>query len=342
MHTKSSSDRRRFVLLLAGLALFNLAVWLALARLALTVDVSVAGMGTLAYFLGLRHGFDADHIAAIDNVTRKLRRDGRHCITTGLFFALGHSTIVIMLALGIALESTTPKGAALIRTLHHTLLGTMLSSAFLTGIGIVNLIVFIQLYRTFTAQTRTPRGGESIEVEYLLERRGVIARIFGSLYRRIDAGWKMYFVGFLFGLGFDTATEVGLLAIAAEAAGSGHFPFSAVMIFPLLFAAGMTVVDALDGALMMRIYEWAAADSLKKLFFNTVVTGFTVAMALLVAVIEWLQALSAGLALDGPLWRMVDALDLGMIGLAMAVLMVVLWFVAWLQYRRRFSRIGNA
>ncbi|HUY17878.1 MAG TPA: hypothetical protein VMV15_01515 [Candidatus Binataceae bacterium] len=337
----SAALRRGFVLLLCGLGLFNLLAWLCLARLALTTDASVFGLGALAYFLGLRHGFDADHIAAIDNVTRKLRRDGRRSLTTGLFFALGHSTIVMLLALALALESSQRHGAALIHALHQTLLGTTLSAAFLTGIGIVNLLVFVQLYRAFrshadsAASPHDPGGGQ---IEALLERRGVIARLFASVYRRIDSGRKMFFVGFLFGLGFDTATEVALLAITAEAAGDGRFPIIGVMVFPLLFAAGMTLVDALDGALMMRIYDWASADSLKKLFFNVVVTGLTVAMALFVGLIEWLQALSIGLELDSPLWRAIDRLDFGKIGLSMASLMVVLWLFAWFQYRRYFSR----
>ncbi len=340
LNSRTSATRRGFILLLCGLGLFNLVAWLCLARLALTTDASIIGLGALAYFLGLRHGFDADHIAAIDNVTRKLRRDGRRSLTTGLFFALGHSTIVMLLALGLALESSFRQGAALIRALHHTLLGTALSAGFLTVIGIVNLVVFVQLCRTFRSRARlaAPDSLGSGQIEALLERRGLIARLFASVYRRIDSGRKMFFVGFLFGLGFDTATEVALLAITAEAAGDGSFPIIGVMVFPLLFAAGMTLVDALDGALMMRIYDWASADWLKKLFFNIVVTGLTVAMALFVGLIEWLQALSAGLELDSPLWRAINRLDFGKIGLSMATLMFVLWLVAWFQYRRYFSR----
>lgn len=339
--TLTSASRRGFSLLLAGLGLFNLAAWLCLARLALTTNGSIIGLGALAYFLGLRHGFDADHIAAIDNVTRKLRRDGIRSLTTGLFFALGHSTIVILIAFGLALESSMHHGAALIHRLEHSLLGTLVSAAFLTGIGAINLVVFFQLCSTFRsrAQRAVPESLASAEIETLLEQRGVIARLFASLYRRIDSGRKMFFVGFLFGLGFDTATEVALLAMTAEAAGDGRFPIIGVMVFPLLFAAGMTLVDALDGALMMRIYDWASADLLKKLFFNIVVTGLTVSMALFVALIEWLQALSIGFELDTPLWRAINRLDFGKIGLSMASLIFLLWLVAWFQYRRYFSRV---
>jgi high-affinity nickel-transport protein len=339
MQSQPVAGHRGFVLMLLGLTAFNLIAWLALADLALRVDASILGIGALAYFLGLRHGFDADHVAAIDNVTRKLRRDGRRSLTTGLFFALGHSTIVMLLALGLVLESAMRQGAAMIRALHHTFLGTIVSAGFLTGIGLVNLIVFIQLYRAFRAQARRGAASDGVghEIEMLLQQRGVIARLFAFIYRRIDSGWKMFFVGFVFGLGFDTATEVALLAITAEAAGDGRFPLIGMMVFPLLFTAGMTLVDALDGALMMRIYDWASADSLKKLFFNLVVTALTVAMALMVSLIEWLQILSAGFALDGPLWRAVNNLDFGKLGLSMAVLMAMLWAVAWFQYRRYFS-----
>ncbi len=218
-------------------------------------------------------------------------------------------------------------------------MGALLSASFLTGIGIVNLIVFVQLCRAFRSHAQlTQSDGASHEIEMLLQRRGLLARLFAFVYRRIDSGWKMFFIGFLFGLGFETATEVGLLAITAEAAGDGRFPLVGVMVFPLLFTAGMTLVDALDGALMMRIYEWASSDTLKKLYFNIVVTGLTVAMALLVSAIEWLQMLSAGLALEGPLWRAIDGLDFGTLGFSMAGLMVLLWAVAWFQYRRYFNR----
>jgi nickel/cobalt transporter (NiCoT) family protein len=338
-NSQTSVARRDFVLLLCGLGIFNLTAWLCLARLAFSTNASIIGLGVLAYFLGLRHGFDADHIAAIDNVTRKLRRDGRRSLTIGLYFALGHSAIVILLALGLALESSHRHGAALIHALHHTLIGMTLSAAFLTGIGIVNLVIFLQLCRAFRSHVRaTPGDLGSGQVETLLEQRGVIARLFASVYRRIDSGRKMFFVGFLFGLGFDTATEVGLLAVTAEVAGDGRFPIIGVMVFPLLFTAGMTAVDALDGALMMRIYDWASADSLKKLYFNIVVTGLTFVMALFVALIEWLQALSAGFELNTPTWRAINQLDFGKVGLSMVALMFMLWLVAWVQYRRYFSR----
>jgi high-affinity nickel-transport protein len=330
---------RRLIAMLCGLGAFSLIAWLCLAELALTADTSILGIGALAYFLGLRHGFDADHIAAIDNVTRKLRRDGRRSLTTGMFFALGHSAVVILLALGLVAESSMRQGSAIIHSLSHTFVGTLISAGFLTGIGVVNLIVFLQLCRAFRSHAKLAASdGASHEIELLLQRRGVLARLFAFAYRRIDSGWKMFFIGFLFGLGFETATEVGLLALTAEAAGDGRFPLIGVMVFPLLFTAGMTLVDALDGALMMRIYDWASSDSLKKLYFNIVVTGLTVAMALLVSLIEWLQIASAGLALNGPLWRAINSLDLGTLGFSMAGLMVVLWLVAWFQYRRYFSR----
>ncbi|MGH7907398.1 MAG: HoxN/HupN/NixA family nickel/cobalt transporter, partial [Candidatus Binataceae bacterium] len=185
------------------------------------------------------------------------------------------------------------------------------------------------------AHARKSRAGG--EIDSILERRGLIARMFFFLYRRIDASWKMYPVGFLFGLGFDTATEIALLAIAAEAAVSGRFPIAAIMLFPVLFTAGMTLVDTLDGALMMRIYEWASSDALKKLFFNTLITGLTVAVALSIAAIEWLQAVSVGFKLDGGVWRALNAANSSEVGMLTVVLIGLVWLVGWRRYRRLFA-----
>ncbi len=332
---------QRLVLLFAGLGLLNLLAWLALWGLAGAASASVISVGALAWFLGLRHAFDADHIAAIDNVTRKLRQDGKRSITTGLFFALGHSTIVILLSFAIALEVSSHAGRHDLPKFWGGLAGTLISAGFLTLIGIVNLVIFVQLWGAFDAYRA--RGRAPIEVDQqiaaLLDRRGLAARLFRFLYRRIDAGWKMYFVGLLFGLGFDTATEVALLGISATAAASHTLPFWGIMVFPLMFTAGMTLMDALDGAFMMQLYDWAFADGLKKLFFNTAITGLTVLVAFLIGGIEWLQVLSTELQLSGRFWTAINNLDFAQMGAIVVALITLAWLIAWRRYRRLVGTI---
>ncbi len=332
---------QRLVLLFAGLGLLNLLAWLALWGLAGAASASVISVGALAWFLGLRHAFDADHIAAIDNVTRKLRQDGKRSVTTGLFFALGHSTIVILLSFAIALEVSSHAGRHDLPKFWGGLAGTLISAGFLTLIGIVNLVIFVQLWGAFDAYRA--RGRAQVEVDQqiaaLLDRRGLAARLFRFLYRRIDAGWKMYFVGLLFGLGFDTATEVALLGISATAAASHTLPFWGIMVFPLMFTAGMTLMDALDGAFMMQLYDWAFADGLKKLFFNTAITGLTVLVAFLIGGIEWLQVLSTELQLSGRFWTAINNLDFAQMGAIVVALITLAWLIAWRRYRRLVGTI---
>ena len=327
---------QRLVLLVAGLGLLNLCAWLALWGLAGAASAPVIEVGTLAWFLGLRHAFDADHIAAIDNVTRKLRQDGTRSVTTGLFFALGHSTVVILLSFAIALGVSMHAGGHARPQFWGGLAGTVISAGFLTLIGIVNLVIFVQLWGAFDSYRSDGRSGNEIdqEIAALLNRRGLAARLFRFLYRRIDAGWKMYFVGLLFGLGFDTATEVALLGISATAAASHTLPLWGIMVFPLMFTAGMTLMDALDGAFMMQLYDWAFADGLKKLFFNTAITGLTVMVAFVVGGIEWLQVLSAELRLNGPFWTAINNLNFEQMGLIVAAFIMFAWLVAWQSYRR--------
>ena len=333
-----TTDRstQRLVLLVAGLGLLNLCAWLALWGLAGVASASVIEVGALAWFLGLRHAFDADHIAAIDNVTRKLRQDGTRSIATGLFFALGHSTIVILLSFAIALGVSMHAGGHDRPQFWGGLAGTLISAGFLTLIGIINLVIFVQLWGAFDSYKSGGRSGREIdqEIAALLNRRGLAARLFRFLYRRIDAGWKMYFVGLLFGLGFDTATEVALLGISATAAASHTLPLWGIMVFPLMFTAGMTLMDGLDGAFMMQLYDWAFADGLKRLFFNTAITGLTVMVAFVVGGIEWLQVLSAELRLSGPFWTAINNLNFEQMGLIVAAFIMFAWLVAWQSYRR--------
>ena len=314
------------------------AAWLMLGCLAISAGEAVVGVGALAYFIGIRHGFDADHIAAIDNVTRKLRQDGQRPVATGLFFALGHSTIVVLLSLAVAFVVRSRGGKPQLLGMLSGSVGALVSAGFLSAIGIVNLLIFLQLWRGFRATLSADSGRPGFDqgVEALLAQRGFMGRILGFLYRHVDASWKMYPVGVLFGLGFDTATEVAILGISATAAASGKLHIWGVMVFPLLFTAGMSLVDALDGAVMMRIYDWAFADAARKLFFNTVITGLSVLVALVVASIEWLQILSAQFQLTGSFWSAIEDLNFTEAGLVIVSLMMLTWLFAWRQYRRYF------
>lgn len=324
--------------MLSAVAVLSVVSWLVLCVLAWKLDHALMEIGALAYFLGLRHGFDADHIAAIDNVTRKLKQDEKPSSATGFFFALGHSTIVVLLTVAVVVGVSLHASGFGAASSWGGILGALVSAAFLTLIGLVNLVAFIQLWRAFRQRSGADRDRAEIDrqIAALLERRGIAARLFRFIYRRIDASWKMYFVGFLFGLGFDTATEIALLAISAGVAAHGHLPFWSVMVLPALFTAGMALVDTLDGALMERVYEWAADDHERKLIFNLGVTGVTVLIAIMIGGIEWLQVVSLKFGLNGPFWQWVDALDFARLGIAAVVLLLLVWVAAWWTYRRRF------
>lgn len=335
-----SNFRHRLVPFFALLALFNLAAWTVLASLAAQVAVSVLSMGALSYVLGLKHGFDADHIAAIDNVTRKLRQDGQRTIMTGLFFALGHSTIVILLSLTLV-------AAARLNIERGTILGSwgaavssVASAVFLTILGIVNLRIFLQLRRISRAQASSGRDAEFPinEINELLNQRGLSGRVFGFLYRRIDASWKMFPLGFLFGLGFDTATEIAVLGVSAKAAANGAMPAWMIMVFPLMFTAGMTMVDAMDGALMTEMYDWALSDNTRKLSFNEIITGLSALMALAVGTVEWFQLIGAHIRSMSKAWQAVESLNFSEVGLAMTLLILTTWLLAAGIYRRYLVR----
>lgn len=321
---------RRIVPPLAFVALLNACAWLALFGVA-GRDVTLLGIGAMAYFFGLRHAFDADHIAAIDNVTRKLRQDGKRPVATGLFFSLGHSTVVILLSLMLALAAReTESHMAALRDFGG-MVGTVVSALFLTVIGLVNLRILIQLLRMLKRSRDHDAAPAASELP--LAAGGMMTRLFGRMYRNIHASWQMYPVGFLFGLGFDTATEIAILGLSASMAQHGNLGLLGVMTFPVLFTAGMSLMDTLDGLVMLRIYDWAMADALRKLFFNTTITGLSVLVALLVGGIEWMQLLAGRMGWSTGLWGMLEGLDFGTLGLMITVLMLLSWVAAAMYYR---------
>ncbi len=296
------------------------------------------GVGVTAYTLGLRHAFDADHIAAIDNTTRKLMADGRRPLSVGFFFSLGHSTVVFVLALLIAggvravAGPVTDDGS----TLHAVtgLVGTSVSGTFLYVIAALNLAVLVGLVRMFRA-LRRGRLDEA-ELEAQLDRRGLMNRILGRVTRAIRAPWQMYPLGILFGLGFDTATEIALLFLAAGAAGA-DVPWYAILCLPVLFAAGMSLLDTIDGSFMNVAYGWALSEPVRKIYFNIAITALSVAVAFLVGSVELLGVLAEQLRLEGDFWDWVAGLDLNLVGYAVVALFVLTFAVAAALWR--FGRI---
>jgi nickel/cobalt transporter (NiCoT) family protein len=282
------------------------------------------GIGITAYTLGLRHAFDADHIAAIDNTTRKLMSEGQRPLSVGFFFSLGHSTIVLALGVLVVLGV---RGLSDEGTLHTAadVVGPMVSGTFLLLIGLLNLVVLVSVIGIFRGLRRGEYDEAGLQAQ--LNSRGLLNRVFGRATRAIRRPWQMYPLGCLFGLGFDTATEVALLVLAGGAAASG-LPFYALICLPILFAAGMSLFDTIDGAFMNFAYGWAFSSPLRKVFYNIATTGLSVAVALLIGSIELLSVLAERLGLTGGVWDVVAGIDLNLFGYVVVGLFVATWLIA--------------
>jgi high-affinity nickel-transport protein len=280
---------------------------------------ALAGLGVLAYTFGLRHAFDADHIAAIDNTTRKLLAERKRPLGVGFFFSLGHSTIVFGLATGLAVAAHTVDARIPSMRSYGSVIGAGVSGSFLWLIGILNLVVLLDIVRIFFGLRRGEL--DEAELEARLQDRGFMNRFFvGRLARRITASWQMYPLGILFGLGFDTASEVGLLALAAGVA-THHVPFLAVVSLPVIFAAGMSLMDTADGAFMTHAYGWAFSNPVRKVFYNITVTSLSVTVALVIGTVELLQVLSIS--------PWIDRLDFGTLGYGIVGLFVLTWAISF-------------
>jgi high-affinity nickel-transport protein len=296
------------------------------------------GLGITAYTLGLRHAFDADHIGAIDNTTRKLMNEGQRPLSVGFFFSLGHSTIVFGLGVLVTFGVRGLSGAVGDdgSTLHQAtgLIGPAVSGSFLFLIGMLNLMVLASVLGIF----RRMRHGEfdERELEEQLDSRGLMNRFYGRATRAVRKPWHMYPLGVLFGLGFDTATEVALLVLAGGAAASG-LPFYAILCLPILFAAGMSLFDTIDGAFMNFAYGWAFSQPIRKIYYNIAVTGLSVAVALLIGSIELLTVLADKLSLSGGVWDVVSGIDLNLVGYLIVGLFAATWAIALAIWR--FGRI---
>jgi len=294
-------------------------------------------LGGLAYTFGLRHAFDADHIAAIDNTTRKLLQQDAKPVGVGFFFSLGHSTVVLLIAvaLGLAVKSIVQgivSGNGELRSIGGAV-GTLVSGGFLVLIGIMNLLILFDIIRVYRRMKRGEYDRNSLETE--LVAGGLMTRLFGRMFRVVDHSWHMYPIGFLFGLGFDTASEVALLAISAGAAAQG-LPFTAVISLPLIFAAGMSLMDTTDGAFMSKAYSWAFASPIRKVFYNLTVTSLSVFVALFVGVIELAQILIRILGLQGGAFDVIANFDfIGKAGYVIVGAFVIAWMAAFAIYKVR-------
>ncbi len=287
------------------------------------------GTGILAYTLGMRHAFDADHIAAIDNTTRKLVGDGKRPLSAGFFFSLGHSSIVFVLALllnfGIrALDDQVRNGSSGLHTMTG-IIGTGVSGTFLYLIVALNVVVLAGIVKVFREMRNN--AYDDAELEEQLARRGLMNRFLGPLARRVDTPWKMYPIGVLFGLGFDTATEVALLVLAGSAVVSG-LPFYAILSLPVLFAAGMCLFDTADGCFMNFAYDWAFARPVRKVYYNLTITGLSVFVAFFIGTVEILGLIEQEYQLGGGFWTFMGNFDINKAGFVVVCVLVLTWTVA--------------
>jgi len=329
-----ASVRRASVLTVAMLLLINAAAWIA-ALLVFHHFPVMLTTALLAWTFGLQHALDADHISAIDNVTRKLMQEGQRPTMVGFFFSLGHSTIVILLSIAIAVTAAAIKSRFDQLENIGGLVGTIISAVFLLGIAGVNLLVLRNIVRTFNGVRRGEKYQEQ-DLDSMLCQMGRIGRWARPVVRLLNRSWKMYAVGFLFGLGFDTATQVGLLGISATL-GAQAMPIWSILIFPILFTAGMCLVDTLDGILMLGAYGWAFVHPLRKLYYNMTITAVSVLIAIAVGGIEILGILQSQYNLQGWFWDPVGALNddyhFKLIGVVIVGVFVASWATSAVVYR---------
>jgi high-affinity nickel-transport protein len=328
----STSLRSRIIAIFSILILFNIIVWI-IAIVAFAGSYpALLGTALLAYSFGLRHAVDADHISAIDNVTRKLMQERKRPVAVGLFFSLGHSTIVVGLSIGIAIAASFIQKNIPALQNAGGLIGTAISAVFLLVIAGINMLVLWDIYHTFQKVKRGEAYSEQTLDEFL-NQRGLMGRFFGPLLRIVNNSWNMYPIGVLFGLGFDTATEVGILGISAAAASKG-MPVGYILIFPALFMAGMTLLDTADGILMLGAYGWAFLKPVRKLYYNLNITLISVLVALVVGAVEVLSIVATQLKLSGGFWNWVNGPDLlNTLGFFIIGIFILSWIASALIYK---------
>jgi high-affinity nickel-transport protein len=328
----SAGDKRRLLGFSGAVFLINALGW-GLLWYSVAVDHSVlsVAIGLTAWTFGLRHAFDADHISAIDNVTRKLMAEGKRPMGVGFFFSLGHSTIVLGLGVAIAVAAKAVAGNVTGGGLTGigSYIGTGVSAVFLYLIAAINLVILVGIYRIFKEMRQGRYDEETLEQK--LQDRGLLNRLLRPLVRAIRSSWQMYPVGVLFGLGFDTATEIGLLALAGGLA--AKLPWFAILSLPILFAGGMSMMDTADGAFMTVAYGWAFSKPVRKVFYNLTITGLSVAVALLIGTIEVISICVTYFNLSGGVWGFLRGVDLNTAGFIIVGMFVVTWLAAVAVWR---------
>jgi high-affinity nickel-transport protein len=318
--------RRRLIAVYAVLIGGNILIWL-WALVVLGDRPLLLGTALLAYTFGLRHAVDADHIAAIDNVTRKLMQQGQRPVGVGLFFSLGHSAIVVLMSIGVAFAASALTSRFDSMKEVGGVISTIASASFLFAIAFINILVLISVYRTFQAVKRGEPFAEE-DFDILLNKRGFLSRIFRPLFKLVTKSWHMFAIGFLFGLGFDTATEVALFGISSAQAANG-MSLATIMVFPLLFTAGMTLIDTTDGVLMLGAYGWAFMRPIRKLYYNMTITAVSVVVAVLIGGLETLNLIGdqLGLTDGGGFWGAIGAINdnFGVLGYVIIGIFVLSW-----------------
>ena len=334
---RTTSLKPRVIGIFGILALMNISAWI-WAIFAFHDKPVLLGIALVVYGLGLRHAVDADHIAAIDNVTRKFMQENKRPVSIGFFFALGHSAIVILVAAVVA------GAASLLGTFHAFgeiggTISTSVSAMFLFAIAAMNIVIFASIYRSYR---RVRAGGAYVEedLDILLNSRGLLSRLFRPMFRLVNRSWHMLLLGFLFGLGFDTATEIAVFGVSASQAAKG-IPLEAILVFPVLFAVGMSLVDTADGVMMLGAYNWALVKPIRKLYYNMTITLVSVLVAVLIGGIEALGLIGDKLALTGGFWDAVGALNQNFNSLGFIIIAVFIgaWVVSFVVYR--FKRLDE-
>jgi len=329
-----SSVRTRLVGLYALLIGANVLVWI-WAFVALRDNAVLFGSAFLAYTFGLRHAVDADHIAAIDNSTRKLMQMGQKPVGVGFFFSLGHSLVVFLLAIAVGFAAAQVTGRFDDLKAFGDIFGTLASAVFLFLLAAFNIVVLISVWRTFQSVKRGKPLAED-DFDMLLNSRGFLSRLFRPLFKIVTKSWHLFPIGFLFGLGFDTATEVALFGISATQAANGA-SFGTLLVFPALFTAGMTLIDSTDGVLMLGAYGWAFMKPIRKLYYNIAITAVSVIVAVLIGGIETLGLIGDTFKLEGPFWDAIGSLNdnFGVLGYVIIGVFALSWLISVLVYRAK-------
>jgi nickel/cobalt transporter (NiCoT) family protein len=336
---RSPGTRTKIILIYSLLIAANVAAW-AWAFVAFSDRPALLGTAILAYTFGARHAFDADHIAAIDNIVRKLMQEGKQSSSAGFFFSLGHSTIVVLASIAIAATAAALKDRLDAFRDIGGVIGTTVSALFLLLIGIANLFILRGVWKVFT---RARRGHKIVDedLDALLAGRGLLARVFRPIFGVVSRSWHMYPIGFLFGLGFDTATEIGLLGISATQAARG-MPVWTILVFPALFTAGMSLMDTTDSVLMTRAYGWAFINPIRKLWYNLTITAASVVVALFIGGVEAFGLIGDELGLQGRFWSTMGGLkdNLGHLSFGVVGIFLAAWIISTVVYRvRRYDTL---